>query len=152
MNCYKNILAITAITLSMNTVAEEQNAEVKVRTLSLEDQIKIENTENKNQSWVSDFFERNLNKLIRLDENKILFMSNGWVGINSENGWMIDFVLGANDKFRKTPDDHGSTEYQLINIGDESVTIRYKSEFYHSSFGDNKKSIDEGTIEINYKK
>jgi hypothetical protein len=147
----RSLTAVIFITLACNALAEEVLIEAQGRVLSKSDFPKIEKTENKSKDAESKFFNTHLKKLIRLDQDKIIFSTDGRIGIGTDNGWTTDFILGLNDKFRPTMDDHGSTEYQLVNIGDKSITIHYKSEFNHSSFGKNKITIDEGTFEAAYK-
>ncbi len=158
LHLYKKTLLIALTAFATQTMADELiEAEVGVLTAgelvsSDNNSPLIERTENKDQAGYTKSFNYDLKRLIRLEENKILIMSNGGLGINvSENGWTNDFIIKNNQKFKAAMDDHGATEYQLINIGEESVTIKYTSEFDHSSFGHDKITIDEGTIEINYK-
>lgn len=109
--------------------------------INIEDEEKIEKTENKDKQWHHDFFQKHVTRLTPLTANKLLFMS---------DGWNKDLVLRENDKIHKTIDDHGSNEYTLDQIGNDSAIVHYRSEFSHHSFGDNKTTIDEGSFEINY--
>ncbi|MBT7952642.1 MAG: hypothetical protein HN764_13520 [Gammaproteobacteria bacterium] len=155
MNSYWNSRSLTAlilITLTCNALAEEVLIEAQGRPLTKSEYPpKIERTENTSKLAESKFFNAHLKKLIRFEQDKTLISTDGRIGVNSDNGWTTVFVIGINDKFRPTIDDHGSTEYQLVKIGDKSVTIRYKSEFNHNSFGKNLITIDEGTFEAAYK-
>lgn len=158
LHLYKNALLIALTTFATQAMADEL-IEADGRVLTAGELVSsdnnsplIERTENKDQAGNTKFFNYNLKKLIRLDEEKIRIMSNGRFGIDvRENGWTSDFIIKNNQKFKAAMDSHGATEYQLINISEESVTIKYTSEFDHSSFGHDKITIDEGTIEINYK-
>ncbi|GEM_PF-3423904 len=48
-------------------------------------------------------------------------------------------------------DDHESIVYQFIDIGPDTVTIKFKSEFNHGSFGEDKTTIDKESIKILYR-
>jgi len=118
----------------------------------------VEKTRNKSSVEQSKLFENNLHKLVKIDPDKVLFMCieqeygfRKYFGINTDNGWTCDFILGKGDKFSGPLDDHGSIKYQLTNIGDDSITVRYESEFDHSSFGENKITVDEGTVKLEYR-
>jgi hypothetical protein len=162
INYYNNakyLLAIVVIIIATNTTAE-QLIETDGHVVTKEDyeEVVVERTENKHSIDQSNLFEENLYKLIQINHGKVLFMCNeqqyGYpkrFGINTDNGWTCDFIISKHDRFRGPLDDHGSIEYQLMNIGDESIILRYKSEFNHNSFGNNKLTIDEGTVEVKYR-
>jgi hypothetical protein len=144
-------IAFLTIMIAMNISAEEAVVSGRVLTTSDYEPVIVEKTESKSKQEQSVFFETHLVKLTKLDQDKILFRTDGRIGMNTENGWTTDFIIGENDKFRMPPDDHGSTVYQLESLGDESITVHYKSDFNHSSFGDNRQTIDEGTFEVEYR-
>lgn len=159
--CTKYFLVIFIITLSPYIKAEdliEPQGQVLTRDDYEKHIAKIEKTENKYVKEETALFNENIKKLIKMEQDKVLFMcveqEYGYTkrfGIDTTNGWTCDFIIGLNDKFKGPLDDHGSTEYQLINIGTDSVTVKYKSEFHHGSFGENKTTIDEGAVEIQYR-
>lgn len=156
---YLKFLPIIFIFVFCSIIQAEELIEADgVVVMTKKDMVKIEKSDNRNLKEETKLFNENIKKLVKVEENKILFMcveqEYGYKKrfvMKTENGWTCDFILGLNEKFRGPLDNHGSTEYQLINIGTESVTIKYKSEFDHRSFGENKKTVDEGSVEVKYR-
>jgi hypothetical protein len=50
------------------------------------------------------------------------------------------------------PDDHGSSEFMLVEIGENKAKIAYQSEFHHLSFGRNLITVDGGVVELDVRK
>lgn len=104
----------------------------------------VEVTENNNKEWHINFLKKQLNTFSKIDDDKILVLSSGW--LNTKCG--PDFVLKVNQKFNKF-DDHGTVEYTLKHIGDSAAKIIYESKFY-SIDGSNKLTIDKGEFDLDY--
>ncbi len=149
----KKLSLLIFINISGIATAEEELIEAEGRIIDITEYKgpEIEKTENKSKEARTEYFKTSLKKLIRFNEDKVIFSTDRHYGVKTDNGRTNDFILGVNGKFKSAPDNHSHTDYQLVHIGDKSVTIHYKSEFDHRSFGKNKISIDEGTFEVDYK-
>jgi len=111
----------------------------------------LETTKDKKNEETKRFFLSHLNRLILIGDDKILIGSDGRFGMDTQFGWTNDFVISVGKQFASAPDNHGSTMYTLKEILEDKIRITYRAEFHHGSFGINKISVDEGTIEIAYK-
>ena len=62
-----------------------------------------------------------------------------------------DLLLAVGDTLRTPPDHHGQTIFDVIAIDEPGVTLAYRAEFHHRSFGRNEITIDRGTVLLPWK-
>ena len=149
------ILLVNLLTV-VTPVPAEEAIEVQGEVISREGSVfvetKVERTVNKEADSMTDFVSRHLLKLVRTDDDLVLFRFKSAYpfSIDTENGTSKDFVLKVGQGFKHI-DDHGSNKLRLLEITDEAIRLGYTSEFHYHSFGNNLTTIDEGEIVIRYR-
>jgi hypothetical protein len=109
---------------------------------------------------LAGMLDANIRSLTR-EEQAAHFVTSGRIGTYPEEDissqpddrktWLSDFTLSAGGKFYTQPDHHGGTEFKIISVDPDKVTIEYKSTFDHRSFGPDMITEDSGIIELFYR-
>ncbi|MGZ8217195.1 hypothetical protein [Methylomagnum sp.] len=86
------------------------------------------------------------------DSGKVRFVSDGTLGVGAlGQSWRSEFLLGEGERFMARPHRHGNAIYEVRQINEESIVIRYKTDFDSRSFGKDFISSDTGEVAIPYK-
>ena len=120
---------------------------------SAETQVQV--TRNEQAQWHRDFFSAHTVSLERFDDG-VRLVSDGSFRIEGADdaGLLLGIeggpLLREKDVFLGPPDEHSSTTYTVLRVGDKSVEIGYVAEFDHRAFGRDLITRDDGTVMLPY--
>ena len=69
----------------------------------------------------------------------------------SQGGLPPELLLSVGDTVSGPPDHHAGSSFEVAAIDDTGVTLTYRSQFDHRSFGKSLITVDRGTVRISWK-
>jgi hypothetical protein len=111
----------------------------------------LETTTGRDREWVRKELDAHLTGIAPDDQGSVTFTSTGAYRSGAALEPSHRFTLGIGQTFVK-PDHHGSITFTVKKIGPDGIVIEYQNRFDARSFGENKVMIDEGEIELPYRK
>ena len=112
---------------------------------------RLEITSGRHREWVQKSLDAHLTGIAPDGRGSVTFISTGAFYAGAAAGHPTRFTLSVGQAFDK-PDDHGVTTLTVKRVGPAGIVLRYQHRFNETDFGANKVSIDEGAIELPYKR
>ncbi len=111
----------------------------------------IKHTVGQQKEWVIEYINKSMSEISLTQSGKVHFVRTNFNPKFKMPEHLKEFDLSAGETFSH-PDDHGGTTFLVKEIRKSGVILEYKSTFDHRSFGKKVITIDEGQIDVSYKK
>jgi hypothetical protein len=113
---------------------------------------KVERSVGRDKSRTENYLKAHV-LVLYAASGKALFVTDGKLGVyDSGHNWRNEFTLATGERFQAQPDHHASSNFEIKDVNPSGVVLKYSNRFDHGSFGKDLITIDEGEIQLTFKR